>query len=160
MSEALAEVGWVRGLYEEMTNPSFDIVNWSAMTRHRGLLVAGRTVDPKKELQELLTICDAKSLYDHLLNETAGCSADKRTAIEIQIIRSSLDAQRGDVRWVDHVGMYAYGMTKKGGNIPLVQVLMKSGKVCITEEAATLEKHRLDPKSRTSTAKSKTDPAG
>ena len=159
MSEALAEVEWIRGLYEELVNPHFDIVNWSARTRHRGLLVAARSVDPTRELPQLLTICDAKSLYDHLHSETAGCTADRRTAIEIQIIRSSLDAQNGQVRWVDHSGMYADGMTKRSGNIPLLQTLMLTGRVCITEETSTLEKHRIDPKTRNSQSKTRTDPA-
>ena len=109
MSEALAESEWLRGLYEELVNPSFDIINWAARTRHRGLLCAARTVDPEKELPKLLTICDAKSLYDHLRSETAGSTADKFTAIETQIIRSSLDAQGGQARWVDHSGMYVDG---------------------------------------------------
>ena len=159
MSEALAEVEWMRGLYEESTNPEFNIVEWSSRTRHRGLLCAARTKDPTRELQELLTICDAKSLYDHLHSETSGCTADRRTAIEIQIIRSSLDAQDGQVRWVDHSGMYADAMTKRTGNIPLLHILMKTGKVCITEESATLAKHKVDPKSRNSSLKTKVDPA-
>ncbi len=70
MSEALAEVEWLRGFFEEMVNPYFDIVNWSSRTRHRGLLIAARSADPNRELAELLTICDAKSLYDHLNSET------------------------------------------------------------------------------------------
>jgi hypothetical protein len=159
MSEALAEVEWIRGVYEELINPKFDIVNWASRTRHRGLLVAGRSADPNRELSKVLTICDAKSLYDHLHSETSGCSADKRTAIEIQIIRSSLDAQDGQVRWVDHSGMYADAMTKRGGNVPLLHMLMRTGRVCITEETATLEKHKLDPKSRNSHSKSAVDPA-
>ena len=82
-----------------------------------------------------------------------------RTAIAIQIIRASLDAQDGQVRWVDHSGMYADGMTKRGGNIPLLQPLMRIGRVCITEETSTLEKHRLAPTKRSSSAKTHTDPA-
>ena len=158
MSEALAEVEWIRGLFEELTNPTFDIVNWSSRTRHRGLLVAART-NTQQTLPKVLSICDAKALYDHLHSETAGCTADRRTAIEIQIIRSSLDAQNGEVRWVDHSGMYADAMTKRNGNIPLLQTLMRTGRVCITEEAATLEKHRQNPRSRSSQAKTRTDPA-
>ena len=159
MSEALAEVEWIRGLYEELTNPDFNIIEWSSKTRHRGLMVAARTTDSNRELEKLLTICDAKSLYDHLHSETAGCSADRRTAIEIQIIRSSLDAQDGDVRWVDHTGMYADAMTKKGGNLPLLQILMRTGRICISEETATLEKHKANPSLRSSSSKTLTDPA-
>ncbi|CAK0894143.1 unnamed protein product, partial [Prorocentrum cordatum] len=125
---------------------------------HR-LLVAGRTADPNKELQRLMTICDAKSLCDHLNSESAGCAADRRTAIEMQIIRSSLDAQNGTVRWVDHSGMYADAMTKRSGNLPLLQIMMRTGRLCITEETSTLEKHRLDPNTRNSQSKTRSDPA-
>ena len=36
MSEALAEVEWIRGMYEELTHPYFNIKEWSSTTRHRG----------------------------------------------------------------------------------------------------------------------------
>ena len=60
-----------------------------------------------------MSICDAKSSYDNLSSETSGTTADRRTAIEMQIIRASLDAQDGEIRWVDHTGMYADALTKK-----------------------------------------------
>eukprot|EP00969_Alexandrium_andersonii_P035759 1566843-Alexandrium_andersonii.AAC.1 len=87
-----------------MTDPLFVIDEWRQRSRKHGLLSAGRTRERGHELAALLSVCDAKSLYDHLNSETAGCSADRRTAIEIQIIRASLDAQDGEVRWVDHCG--------------------------------------------------------
>ena len=159
MSEGLAEAEWVRGLFGEMVNPEFTIVEWSSRSRHRGLMCASRSVDPDKRLKKILTICDAKSLYDHLNSETSGTASDKRTAIEIQIVRSSLDAQGGEVRWVDHSGMYADALTKKGGNIPLIQTLMRTGRICITEESAILAKHQVDPKSKGSHSKTYSDPA-
>ena len=55
--------------------------------------------------------------------------------------------------------MYADAMTKRNGNIPLLQMLQKTGKVCITEESATLAKHKVDPKTRNSSLKTKADPA-
>ena len=30
--------------------------------------------------------------------------------------------------------MYADAMTKKNGNVPLLQVLMRTGRICLTEE--------------------------
>ena len=39
MSEALAEVEWIRGLFEQLTNPKFSIVEWAAKSRNRGLHV-------------------------------------------------------------------------------------------------------------------------
>ena len=159
MSEALAEVEWIRGLFEELTNPSFNIVEWAAKSRNRGLMVAARSSDAKLRLPKVLSIGDAKSLYDHLHTETSGGANDRRTAIDIQIIRSSMEAQDATVRWVDHGGMYADAMTRRNGNIPLLQILMRTGRTCITEEAAILERHQIQPSSRSSSSKTRVDPA-
>ena len=71
--------------------------------------------------------------YDQLSKETIGGS-DKRTAIEIQIIREDLSSLQGMVRWIDHPAMLADGLTKiKGSNDPLYKVL-SSGKFKLTAE--------------------------
>ena len=118
MSEALAEVEWFRGLFEELTNPKFSIVEWATRSRNRGLLIAARSSDAEARFPKVLSIGDAKSLYDHLRTETSGGANNRRTAIDIQIIRASMDAQGAMVRWVDHSGMYADAMTKRNGNVP------------------------------------------
>ena len=102
MSEALAEVEWIRGLFEELTNPNFSIVEWAARSRNRCLLIAARSWDAEVRFPQLLSIGDAKSLGDHLRTETSGGANDRRTAIDIQVIRASMDAQGATVRWVDH----------------------------------------------------------
>ena len=98
MSEALAEVEWIRVLFEELTNPNFSIVEWAARSRNRGLLMAGRSSDAEVRFQKVLSIGDAKSLYDHLRTETSGGANDRRTAIDIQNIRASMDAQGSTLR--------------------------------------------------------------
>lgn len=143
MSTGTAEVEWLRGLFEELTNPAFTIANWRAHTRHRGLLTASRSSDQK--LKNYISITDAKSLYDHLKNETAGISNDRRVAIDIQIIRGSLAEQDGEIRWADHIGMYADALTKMHGNIPLIQLLMRTGEIIIQDEKLTLQKHQENP---------------
>ena len=140
MSEALAEVEWIHGLFEGLTNPNFNIVEWAARSRNLGLLTAARSSDAEVRFPKALSIGDAKSLYDHLRTETSGGANDRRTAIDIQSIRASMDAQGATVRWVDRSGMYADAMTKKNGNVPLLQMLMRTGRICITEESVTLEK--------------------
>ena len=95
---------------------------------------------------------------DHLRTETSGGANDRRTAIDIQISRASMDAQDATVRWVDHSGMYADAMTKKNGNVPLLQMLMRTGRICITEESVILEKHKLNPSSRSIASKTRADP--
>ena len=81
----------------------------------RGLKVgeAARPKDNTSKLPELISVVDAKSLYDHLHSETAGTSNDRRTAIEVQITRSPMQAQDASVRWVDHSLMHADAMTKQ-----------------------------------------------
>ena len=68
-----------------------------------------------------------------------------------------MDAQGALVRLVDHSGMYADAMTKKNCTVPLLQVLLRTGRICITEESVTLEKHKLNPSSRCSSSKTRVD---
>ena len=124
-------------------------------TRHRGLLNAARSLDPEKKLKKFLAITDAKSLYDNLKNETAGISSDRRVATDIQIVRSSLNDQDGEVRWVDHIGMYADALTTRNGDTPLIQLLMRTGRLIIHEEKLTLLKHQDNPTKWHSKMKSK-----
>ena len=78
MSEALAEVEWIRGLFKELTNPKFSTVEWAARSRNRGLLIAARSSDAEGRFPKVLSIGDAKSLYDHLRTETSGGANDSR----------------------------------------------------------------------------------
>ena len=135
----MAEVEWIlREVFEELTSPKFSIVAWAARSRNRGLWTAARSSDAEVRFPKVLPIKNAKSLYDHLRTETSGGANDMRTTIDIQIIRASMDAQGVTVRWVDHSGMYA--MTKKNGDVPLLQMLMRTGRICITQESVTLVK--------------------
>ena len=66
-----------------------------------------------------------------------------------------MDAQCTTVRWVDHSGMYVDAVTKNSSNVPLLQMHMRAGRICITEEAVTLEKLKLNPSSRSSSSKTR-----
>ena len=100
MSEAVAEVDWIRGLFEELTNPRFSIVGLGSQIWNRGPLIAARASDGEVRFPKVLSIGDAKSLYDHLRTETSGGANDRRSAIDIQIIRASMDEQGATVRWI------------------------------------------------------------
>ena len=127
MSEALAEVEWIRGLFEEMTNPKFSIVEWAARSRNRGLLIDAR-------------IGDAKSLYDHLRTET---SVVPTTGGRRLASKSSGPAWTHKVQW--YVGLITV--------VCMLQMLLRTGRICITEESITLEKHKSNPSSRNSSSK-------
>ena len=97
MSEALGEVEWIRGVLKGLTNLKFSIVDWAVRSRNRGLLLAARSSYAEAMFPKVVSIGGAKSVYVHLRIETSGGANDRRTAIDIQIIMSSMDAQR----WMD-----------------------------------------------------------
>ena len=70
-----------------------------------------------------------------------------------------MEVHGATVRWVDHGGIYADAMTKRHGNIPLLQILMRTGRMCITEEPALMERHQMQPSSRSSLSQTQVDPA-
>ena len=69
---------------------------------------------------------DAKSLYDHLSKHTVG-GQDKRTAVEIQIIRQDLRELGGEVKWVDRQAMRGDGLTKVLGSNAALYELIRTG---------------------------------
>ena len=76
--------------------------------------------------------------------------------VQLPLCKGSHRAVGITVRWVDHG---AGAMTKRNGNIPMLQILMRTVRICITEEAAKLERHQMQPSSRSSSSKTRVDPA-
>lgn len=141
LSRRVGDLLWVLVLFEELQDEQFSIRDWP----HR---LSGKEVmalAPKSSSEELrgcLAIVDAKSLYDYLCKETIG-GQDKRTAIEIQIIREDLNSLSGKIRWVDHPAMVADGLTKvKGSNDPLYE-LLTTGRFKLTAESQHMEARSL-----------------
>lgn len=89
-------------------------------------------------LKESLAIVDAKSLFDYLSRETVG-GQDRRTAIEIQIIREDLCNLNEQVRWVDHPAMVADPLTKVKGNTAPMYQLLDSGRFSVKAEEAHMK---------------------
>ena len=133
--------------FEELTNPSFNIVEWAAKSRNRGLMVAARSSDAQLRLPKVLSIGVAISLYDHWHTETSGGATDRRTAIDIEIIRSGMRAQGATVRWVDHGGMYADAM--RCGQVAYVSL----------RRPLSWKDTKRQPSSRSSSFKTRVDPA-
>ena len=80
--------------------------------------------DSDEELKGGVGIVDAKSLYDHLSKETVGITSDKRTALEMQVIRQTLSETGTNVKWVPHPSMIVDALTKRHGNLsPLIELL-------------------------------------
>ena len=82
-----------------------------------------------------IAVTDSKSLYDTVTkcrNSSAHIS-DKRTAIDLTILKSDLAKTKGQVRWVGGTNMISDALTKKMSPTFLRQI-MKVGKWTLTEK--------------------------
>ena len=132
LSRGLGDLLWVMVLFEELEQEHFKLRDWSERLSGREVMALASN-NSSERLKGSLAVVDAKSLYDQLCKDSIGGS-DKRTAIEIQIIREDLKSLSGKMRWVDHPAMVADGLTKvKGSNAPLYNVL-KTGMFQLTAE--------------------------
>lgn len=137
LSRGMGDLLRVMVLFEELQEEGFSIREWpERLCGSKVMALASNTTSEK--LRGSLAVVDAKSLYDQLCKETIG-GQDKRTAIEIQIIREDLRSLQGQIRWVDHQAMIADGLTKvKGSNEALYRVL-KSGTFQLTAENVQMQ---------------------
>ena len=89
----------------------------------------------------MAAIVDAKSLYDNSQREQYS-KAEKRSALEICVIKGSLDSMDGECRWIPHERNPVDPLTKLNGNaLPLLQ-LMKTHKFQLQEEAQVLKERK------------------
>ena len=70
LSEAIAQGDWVRALWSEMV-----------------LGLSLREWRERKDVPPLISVTDSKGNYDHLHNETIGPSEDRKSAMDLAIIR-------------------------------------------------------------------------
>ena len=73
LSEAIAQGDWVRALWSEMV-----------------LGLSLREWQERKDVPPLISVTDSKGNFDHLHNETIGPSEDRKSAIDLAIIRGRL----------------------------------------------------------------------
>lgn len=106
---------WMMVMYAEMTEPDFELRNWRRHVQKLGYSAFTKT-EASEQVESALAIVDAKSLYDLLANETGG-GADRRTALDVHMLREELGELHGKVRWIDHMHMIADCLTKKQGRI-------------------------------------------
>eukprot|EP00435_Cladocopium_sp_Y103_P001618 s5475_g1.t1 len=123
LSKGLSELAWTVTVFNEMIGANFELKRWDEEIKKRRLHVLTKT-NADERLRKSLCVVDAKSLFDHLVKETIGTAADRRTAIEMQVIRQSLAETGAQVKWVPHPRMTMDCLTKRHGNrVPLVEFL-------------------------------------
>ena len=136
LARGVGDLLWMLVMYMEITDPSFQLREWRKHVKKRGYTAFTKS-DEKEELAGALAIVDAKSLYDLLAYETTG-GTDRRTALDIQVLREELAELEGKIRWVDHMHMPADCLTKKQGKCEALEKLLRTGRFGITAESITL----------------------
>ena len=137
LSRGLGDLLWTMITMEEFVNGKFQPRKWPVHLSAADALVMA-SEKSGETLKEALTVVDAKSLFDHLSKDGVG-GQDKRTAVEIQIIREDLNSLSGSIRWVDHKAMIADGPTKIKGSNEALYRLLQSGRFSLKEEGRNLE---------------------
>ena len=121
--ETVGVLDWLRVFFEEVTNKRFVLNQWEEWISKRPAI--------------LLTDC--KSVYDALNQQwTSGSKCDKRTTIDLAIIRDVLSRDMSRVRWIDTRMQLADSMTKNGVSLSLLRFVMAHSKYIIAEESEAL----------------------
>eukprot|EP00435_Cladocopium_sp_Y103_P014567 s4025_g3.t1 len=97
LAKGLQELAWSITVYNEISTPDFELKQWEEAAKIRRLEALAKD-DIHPTLKEGLCLVDAKSLYDHLVKTTVGATEDRRTAIEMQVVRQSLAETATEIR--------------------------------------------------------------
>ena len=133
MSVALGFVEWATLFLQELIHGSFDLRGAPAVMRER----------------PPVCVTDCKSLYDHLLAVGSPTTLqDKRSAVDVLIIRESLKKTGCVIRWAPTGLQLADGLTKdKGEAVECLRCSLRSGSYMLRSEEQVMHERQL---SRTS----------
>jgi hypothetical protein len=125
-------------VYKDLITEKFDLRNWQESLRDQRVMTLAKE-DADETLKQSLCVVDAKSLYDHLVKETVGCTDDKRTAIEMQVIRQAMQETGTVIRWVPHPRMFMDCLTKRAGNRSSLIELLNSGQYSLHDHEVNID---------------------
>ena len=107
----------------------------------KGLALSARQWQTEVARLPFICVTDSKSLFDTTNKDTNPASQcqDKRTSIDISLIKQEVHEMNGRVQWVDGRTMLADSLTKdtKG---EFLREVMASGKWSVLEEGAALQR--------------------
>ncbi|CAK9096660.1 Retrovirus-related Pol polyprotein from transposon RE1 (Retro element 1) (AtRE1) [Includes: Protease RE1 [Durusdinium trenchii] len=126
LARGLQELAWATTVYNEMTTAGFELKEWDRAVRERRLHALSHD-EMCDTLKRGLCLVDAKSLFDHLVKSTVGTADDRRTAIEMQIIRQLMCETGTTIKWISHQQMIVDCLTKRFGNPDPLYKFLSSG---------------------------------
>ena len=124
MVQGVGTLHWLRALLQESKGTE---------------LLPGRWEEQVAETP-FIAVTDSKSLYDTItkLRNTASHVEDKRTAIDVTILKNDIQRTQGQVRWVEGCRMLADSLTKKMSSVYLRSVLT-SGTWSLSEKGLEMQ---------------------
>ena len=131
LSEAFAQGGQVRAL-------------WSGMV----VVLGAHEWRGRKEVTHLISVTDSKGNYDHLHNETIGPSEDRRSAIDLAIIRENLCRPRMLLRWIDGKAQVADAQTRLHGDGDLLRAVCQQAFTKLVEAPKIMTASRQEKRER------------
>ena len=119
MLQGVGSLHWLRFLLRETNGEKMDMETW----------------EEKISQVPYIAITDSKSLYDTIQKccNTGAHIEDKRTAIDVTILKRDFRKTQGQVRWVEGTRMVADSLTKKMGSSYLRKILTE-GRWSLTEK--------------------------
>ena len=81
----------------------------------------------------LISVTDSKDKYDHLHNETVAPSEDRRSAIDLAMIREDFSRPQMFLRWVDGKAQVADALTKLHGDRDLLRAVRRQAFTMLVE---------------------------
>lgn len=118
LSDCASRAQWIRGLFDELLTGKHPVL--------------GVSMEPQRDV---ILVTDAKAVFDHLRNEKGGGAADKRVALELNLLRSELEEARMEIRWAPTNHQLADALTKEfplgAPQVEYLQKVLDSGEVTL-----------------------------
>ena len=131
LSEAIAQGDWVRALWSEVL-----------------LGLSLREWREQENVPPLISVTDSKGNYDHLHNERIGPSEERRSAIDLTVIRQDLRRPHMFLRWVDGKAQFADALTKLHGDGDLLRAVCRQAFTVLVEAPEIMADRRHEKKER------------
>ena len=113
MSDGLAFMEWMSTWFGLAKDLHYKIQERDIL--NRDIQLTSIMSSAQSKLPEFLAVSDSKSLYDNMIREQF-TATEKRSALEIAVIRDSMRSMQAQARWVPHELNCSDCLTKKKGN--------------------------------------------
>ena len=131
LCEAIAQGDWVRASWSEVVL-GLNLRKWRE----------------QENVPHLIPATDSKGKYDHLYYETVGPSEDRRSAVDLAIIREGLSRPQMFLRWVDGKAQGADALTTLHDDGDLLRAVCRQALTVLVEAPEIMAARRQERRER------------